>query len=108
MRVVLRRVRQVKQRFHRRRQKLPGALADALGRVSQIEKGDHRRRPFFAAASAHRLRMFLREQAKSRSAATWRAAFRTTGFLRFFDQSNSETFHTIAPIVSFGPRFTEG
>ena len=107
MRIILGGVRQIEQRFHGWRQQTPAALADALGCHGKVEECDHGRRPLLAATAAHRLLVILGKEPQADSASKAFAAFRTTAFLGIFDQPNGETFHTTAPIASFGPMFTK-
>ena len=86
---------------------MPATLADSLRRLREIEQRDHRRRPFFAAISAHGMSMILGKQPQAVASAIVRATFRTTGLNGILDHPNGVTVHTTAPIASFGTMHTK-
>ena len=105
--IILRGVGQVEERFHGGREQVPAGLADALGGDSEIEKGDHGRRTFLAATTAHRVIMVVREEPQPAAPTMTLAAFRTACLAHLCRHSNCIAFHRTAPIVTFGPSYSE-
>src|SRR5260370_42523985 len=56
---------EIEQRFHGRRQHMPGAAADAFGGVGEVEQGSHGGGELLAAATAERIGVGLQVKARA-------------------------------------------